>query len=204
MTESTTEKPVARAARTEDAGRAGGEALPVSRREFLYYIWGASMVMLLGAAGGMVLWFALPRFRQGEFGGDFIISADQLPEPTEPPQDNPQGRFWLTNTGDGVLALYKVCTHLGCLYKWVDANERFECPCHGSKFHANGLYIEGPAPRGLDRFEVTLVMADGTELVSGDEANPIQQVDLAQVRELIVHTGQRVRGPSAGTEAYGA
>ncbi len=80
-------------------------------------------------------------------------------------------RFWLANIGpkeaakgggkQGILALYKVCVHLGCLYAWVDSTVRFECPCHGSKYHLDGTYIEGPAPRDLDRFKVTLVGADG-------------------------------------------
>ena len=48
-----------------------------------------------------------------------------------------------------------VCTHLGCLYKWAQSNNRFECPCHGSKFSREGFYIEGPAPRSLDTFLVT-------------------------------------------------
>ena len=54
-----------------------------------------------------------------------------------------------------------VCTHLGCLYKWEQANNRFECPCHGSKFTREGLYIEGPAPRSLDTF---LVAVEGGEV----------------------------------------
>jgi cytochrome b6-f complex iron-sulfur subunit len=48
-----------------------------------------------------------------------------------------------------------VCTHLGCLYKWAQSNNRFECPCHGSKFSREGFYIEGPASRSLDTFEIT-------------------------------------------------
>ena len=47
-----------------------------------------------------------------------------------------------------------MCTHLGCLYKWAQSNNRFECPCHGSKFSREGFYIEGPAPRSLDTFLV--------------------------------------------------
>ena len=103
----------------------------VSRREFLYYAWGASLALLLAQTGGWLIWFGLPRFREGEFGGTFTITS--LPLLNATPADYPEGKFWLSNTDDGIVALYKVCTHLGCLYKWVDANTRFECPCHGSK-----------------------------------------------------------------------
>ncbi|MCA9886693.1 MAG: hypothetical protein KC708_27170, partial [Anaerolineae bacterium] len=40
-----------------------------TRREFMYYIWGASIALLLGQAGAGLLWFVFPRFREGEFGG---------------------------------------------------------------------------------------------------------------------------------------
>jgi cytochrome b6-f complex iron-sulfur subunit len=203
MTTGTTEKAIARAADVESVRQPEEVSIStVSRREFLYYIWGASMVMLLGAAGGIALWFALPRFRQGEFGGDFVLLGSQIPAVGSPPQDNPQGRFWLSNTEDGLLALYKVCTHLGCLFKWVEVNNRFECPCHGSKFQANGLLIQNPATRGLDRFEITVRLNDNTELVTDDAGNPIRGIDPAQVAEVIVHTGRRIRGPDAGVDAY--
>ena len=48
----------------------------MSRREFLYYIWGAS-IALLGAQGtGLLVWFLIPRFREGEFGGRFKVRCD--------------------------------------------------------------------------------------------------------------------------------
>lgn len=145
----------------------------VSRREFLNYVWAGSLAIFLAASGGAMLAFAMPRFKEGEFGGTFTVGtlADKLPAPDSPPVNYPDLRFWLVNIGskesakgggnEGLAALYKVCVHLGCLYAWVDSTVRFECPCHGSKYHVDGTYIEGPAPRDLDRFKVMLVSADG-------------------------------------------
>ena len=161
----------------------------ISRREFLYYSWTASMALLLAETTGLLIWFGLPRFRAGEFGGTFTIHTVPLPDTA--PLDNPQGKFWLSHSDQGLIALYKVCTHLGCLYKWVDANHRFECPCHGSKFEINGKYIEGPAPRSLDRFEMTIVSTSGT-FTTNLVGDPIQ-VDVGSIEQVLIDTSKRIK-----------
>src|SRR5262245_43636368 len=139
---------------------------PVNRREFLFYAWTASIALATLGSTGAILWFAYPRFRAGEFGGTFNVPVAQLPGTEAPPQARSDGRFWLVNTDKGVLALYMVCVHLGCLYKWVPSNNRFECPCHGSKYQRFGDWIEGPAPRNLDRFVIEAVNDGGDVLAS--------------------------------------
>lgn len=174
---------------------------PMNRREVMFYIWGASMALVLAGSAGAILWFAYPRFREGEFGGTFTVQPGTLPPVGSAPQENAQGRFWLVNTNEGLVALYKVCTHLGCLYKWVPNNDRFECPCHGSKFTKDGGWIEGPAPRNLDRFVVSALDANGNVLVETEVGDP--NVDPgagepipvpAETAELKVDTGARVTG----------
>src|SRR5690348_1865631 len=103
---------------------------PVSRREFLFYVWPASLVLATAGSGGAVLWYAYPRFRAGEFGGEFAFHTAAPPDVDADPMPFQDGRFWLVNSESGLLALYMVCTHLGCLYKWVPNANRFVCPCH--------------------------------------------------------------------------
>ncbi len=147
----------------------------ISRREFLYYVWGASMALFAVQSVGVLVWFLLPRFRAGEFGGKFTVPVSEIPGVNEGPANFPDGRFWLVNLDasdpnalmylasdeteltPGVAAIYKVCTHLGCIYSWIPANDRFECPCHGSKYRLDGRRIESPAPRSLDRFQLTFL-----------------------------------------------
>lgn len=173
------------------------QVAPPSRREFLYYIWGASLALFLGQVTAGLLWFSFPRFREGEFGGVFPFNPDDLPQAGTPPESVPAGRFHVSNSQNGLLALYGVCTHLGCLPKWVPTNERFECPCHGSKFEGNGSYIEGPAPRGLDRFPVTVIYADGTTVSTDSSGGPIPLDPNRVIVDIRVDTGARITGPSA-------
>lgn len=122
--------------------------------------------------------FAYPRIKAGEFGGKFILprSPDSYTT-TEAPELNSSGKFYIvkiegkdpTNNGEvetndgfvgvpdaGVMAIYQVCTHLGCLIPFQPAENRFICPCHGSTFQRNSNYVLGPAPRNLDQFPVTI------------------------------------------------
>jgi cytochrome b6-f complex iron-sulfur subunit len=55
---------------------------------------------------------------------------------------------------DGSLwvALYQRCVHLGCTVPFRNDCVSFKCPCHGSHYNSDGEYLDGPAPRSLDRF----------------------------------------------------
>ena len=156
------------------------ESKGINRREFLTYAWGVALGLLTLESSVGTFMFLYPRFRAGEFGGDFIQNASNFGNKDAAPNPEASGKFWQVTTAEGKhKALYMVCVHLGCLYKWVPANNRFECPCHGSKYTHDGFYIEGPATRSLDTFEVT------------DEADKV-----------IVHTGKKIVGaPSSQSPA---
>jgi cytochrome b6-f complex iron-sulfur subunit len=58
--------------------------------------------------------------------------------------------------GVGLMALWQRCVHLGCRVPSCESSQGFECPCHGSKYNRHGEYEDGPAPRNLDRFAVSV------------------------------------------------
>ena len=79
-----------------------------------------------------------------------------------------------------VLALWRKCPHLGCqVPQLCGESQWFECLCHGSKYTVLGEKRDGPAPRGMDRFEV---------LVEGGA--------------YVVDTRQVVTGPPVGTVTF--
>jgi cytochrome b6-f complex iron-sulfur subunit len=173
----------------------------ITRREFLNYAWLASIALLTVQGVGLSLWFAFPNFKEGQFGGAFPIgdAAGALPEVNSGPKAYVDGKFWLINVDSevngeprkGVLAIYKVCTHLGCLYEWVPMTNRFECPCHGSKFQLSGDYISGPARRSLDRFVIQAVAPDGSIKETDPAGGPLE---INGDETLVIDTGRRILG----------
>jgi cytochrome b6-f complex iron-sulfur subunit len=148
----------------------------VTRRELLNYAWLASLGILTFRLAGISFYVTLPRVREGEFGGVIQIGrVSDLPGANESPANYPEGKFWLVHTRDGLLALHKVCTHLDCLFNWDEQEGKFVCPCHGSQFARDGVYLSGPAPRSLDRFVIQVLSPEG-ELVAETDSqvgNPL-------------------------------
>ena len=79
---------------------------------------------------------------------------------------------WIVRTLEGFYALSTTCTHLGCTPSWLDGEQKFKCPCHGSGFYKTGINFEGPAPRPLERYRISL--ADDGQLFI-DKSKKFQQ-----------------------------
>ena len=83
---------------------------------------------------------------------------------------------WVVNAEyDGqqmITAIQSICTHLGCTPNWLEGEQKFKCPCHGSGFYKDGINFEGPAPRPLERFAIKI--ADDGQLEI-DKSKKFQQ-----------------------------
>jgi cytochrome b6-f complex iron-sulfur subunit len=87
----------------------------------------------------------------------------------------------IPDPGADVLALYRKCPHLGCqIPPLCQVSKWFECLCHGSQYNIIGEKRAGPAPRGMDRFAITLNEQGG----------------------YTVDTSERLSGPPIGTEEF--
>src|SRR5437867_9863813 len=154
-------------------------ALP--RRSFISWMtlaWAAFTASMLAAATATtrfmfpnVLFEPPPTFKAG-FPNE--IQVGQVDE-----RFKQRYAVWLVRTGfdqyanaEGIYALSTVCTHLGCTPNWLETEQKFKCPCHGSGYYKTGENFEGPTPRPLERYAISLAEA-GSMLV--DQSRKFQQ-----------------------------
>ena len=181
------------------------EAIGVARRQFL----NRSIIGLMGFSitgfGAAAVAFLYGGGGGGGFGSE--IDVGLIPD-VEASIDSangflyvPEGRMWVTRypagaitkaeavysdpelngMRSGLVALFQKCPHLGCRVPECQTSQWFECPCHGSRDNRVGERRGGPAPRGMDRFAMS---------VSGDN-------------HFIVDTGTIIQGPPLGTNTTG-
>ena len=84
---------------------------------------------------------------------------------------------WIVNNEGRLYALIAICTHLGCPPNWLEGQNKFKCPCHGSGYYKNGINFEGPTPRPLERARIYVDPDDGQVVV---DKSQVYQWELGQ------------------------
>lgn len=180
------------------------EAIGVSRRQFLNRSSVAMMGLGVSGFGAACIAFLWPPFVTG-FGADVNVGLVDEVKARVKDEDGflyvPEGRAWVTEypaaalqkaqgtysapelagMEAGLIALFQKCPHLGCRVPSCLTSQWFECPCHGSRYNQVGEKRGGPAPRGMDRFAMS-VNAKG---------------------EFVVRTGTVIQGPPIGVNTTG-
>ena len=140
-------------------------AAAITRRQFsatLAIAWGA-LAATLATAGAALQSFMVPKVTKEP---PSVFVAGKIGEFAEPgvyEQFKGTQGVWIVHQADGQLvAISTTCTHLGCIPNWLQSDQKFKCPCHGSGFYVSGVNFEGPAPRPLERYKISL---DGESLV---------------------------------------
>ncbi len=185
------------------------DTVGVSRRQYLNRSIIAFFGLGLSGFGAAVIGFLWPQ-PKGGFGSK--IRVGKIPDVVASIEANkgfyyvPEGRMWvvkyptsaldkakkvykqpeLNGMEAGVLALYQKCPHLGCRVPSCPTSQWFECPCHGSQYNNVGEKKGGPAPRGMDRFAMTV---EGGALFV-DTGNVLQGPPIG-----VNTTGQEAEGP---------
>jgi len=105
-----------------------------------------------------------------------VGTSDKFPPGQVEERFKAQFGVWIVNTEyngqQQIVALKSVCTHLGCTPNWLEAEQKFKCPCHGSGFYKDGINFEGPAPRPLERYAIG-IGSDGS--IEVDKSRTFQE-----------------------------
>lgn len=131
------------------------------RRSFLKKLIGGVLGLTAVVFSVPALKYLMPEVKSG--GENILTNADGKPIPES---EIKEGSSFIGLSGfgptivirrDGKLrALSAVCTHLGCLVKWVPTEDIFFCPCHSGKFDVNGVNISGPPPSPLAMYNAEI------------------------------------------------
>ncbi len=94
-------------------------------------------------------------------------------------------RLFIVREGNEFYSISAICAHLGCTVNYVPLVKEkevsvkgkalkeiweFSCPCHGSKYYADGTNYAGPAPRPLARFAMDISPVTGDLVVNTAKA----------------------------------
>ena len=142
-------------------------AAEVSRRGF--FSWAAvAWVGFTAAAGGcLTAWgrFMFPNVLYEPPTSFKVGPISEFPVDTVDERFVESNGVWIVNEAGRIYAIIAICTHLGCPPNWLEAQNKFKCPCHGSGYYRNGINFEGPTPRPLERAAVAIDPDDGQIVV---------------------------------------
>lgn len=160
------------------------ESPAISRRQLLNFLTGTVVATTASAALYTTAKFLVP---PSESKDGSIIAKDRWGNPIPASQivTEPKGTralvaglagepTYLTVIDDAKLdriGIVDNCTHLGCTFPWNPNDDQFQCPCHGSRYAADGSVVRGPAPLPLKLVEVKIVQ-DRILISSWNELDP--------------------------------
>jgi cytochrome b6-f complex iron-sulfur subunit len=140
-----------------------------TRRSFVTWIGVAWAAFTAGCASAVLagVRFLYPNVLQEPPTVFKIGTPDKFEEGNVYEQWKNEFGAWIVKNNGELYAIRTVCTHLGCTPNWLEGEQKFKCPCHGSGFRKTGINFEGPAPRPLERFQIKLADDGQVEIDKG-------------------------------------
>ena len=178
----------------------------LDRRGFLNLGWKVLGAALVVEAGWTSYDLLKPPPASGGFGG--TVDAGAVSDyPDGAVQYFLDGRFYVTSYRGGLRALYQKCPHLGCRVPFCESSDRFECPCHGSVYNIVGEYLAGPAPRGMDRFPISIrgdrVVVDTSSVAEGPPRGVLEGPSTSSGPSCLGATSSDAGAPPGGAASSG-
>jgi cytochrome b6-f complex iron-sulfur subunit len=139
----------------------------LSRRSFLTYLLGLAGALGLAGLLAPIIRYAYPVVSTTAPEKLKVSDISAVPQGDAVYFDYQDSPSALILTSDGQPKAFSlVCTHFGCIVKWVPADKDFFCPCHAGRFDENGKVLSGPPPKPLTQLKVvkdgTVIYVEGT------------------------------------------
>ena len=128
----------------------------ISRRKFLASALGLVGAAFAGVAAYPVFRYLSPQQSSGEKGRVTTSRAQVGVGQAHFFQFQGHPAVVLQSTPGVFVAFSAICTHLGCIIKWLPEKGEFLCPCHGGRFATDGKVLGGPPPKPLPTIPVAL------------------------------------------------
>jgi cytochrome b6-f complex iron-sulfur subunit len=129
----------------------------ISRRSFLDYLIGGSIIVsTLAVLGGILTYIYPPKKEGGAERTERVEVAPlaDLPVGKAKPVVYLDKNVMVMHVKAGLFAVDMKCTHLGCMVEWEESSQILKCPCHAAFFDYQGKVISGPAPKPLPLYKV--------------------------------------------------
>ena len=132
---------------------------PVTRRGFIQFLLGFSVVSTIVGMLVPVVGYLLPKTSNADSGAPVEVgnSADFGPGTGKVVSVNDKPVIVVNSKAGGLKAFTAICTHLGCVVEWNTRKSSITCPCHDGNFNpVTGAVVSGPPPKPLAQYEVTV------------------------------------------------
>jgi menaquinol-cytochrome c reductase iron-sulfur subunit len=115
-------------------------------------------------SGGKEAWIPIGKVADMAVGKPYPFSFTRVQVNGWERTSTSHGGFAIRKSEDpkDIVILSSRCTHLGCTVNYKDDAQAFICPCHDAKFSKDGVVLDGPPPRPLDRYSDFRLTDDGT------------------------------------------
>ena len=144
----------------------------VNHRESLYYLWLASIAILIFGLSAFLIWFTLPSPLTQTPRIFMTFNVVDVPA-LGSVRYFPGQQLYLSHTdNDELIAFDSVTPNVGCLLRWFALIHRFDEPCRGAKWRLDGTVIEGTRYE-LNRYYMTITFTDGQTVSTNYTGDPI-------------------------------
>ena len=151
---------------TVSGGKARAQGLKdvdFERRSFLVKIVGGiGAAVAISTIYPVIKYIVPPVKKFSNLSEKVVGKASDVPDNTGKIFQFNKDKVIVINDNGKLTACSAVCTHLGCLVHWDNAQNLIACPCHGAKYKQTGEIISGPQPLPLPAFKARV---EGEDLI---------------------------------------